>query len=86
MPPAGESNSAASDSLSSGLERACEDALARIDELIAARDLESHFPRSTLAEARALRAAAVDCLAAGDFELALELLRAAESLLQERPE
>lgn len=86
MPPAGEGDSPAPDSLSSGLERACEDALARVDELIAARDLEPDFPHSALAEARELRGAAIDALAAGDFELALELLHAAESILQDRPE
>jgi hypothetical protein len=60
--------------------------LSRVDELIAARELEPDFPRAALAEARELRDAAVERLAAGDFEFTLELLQAAESLLQDRPE
>lgn len=86
LPPAGETDSGAPDSLHFGIERACEDALSRVDEWIAARDLEPDFPRAALAEARELREAAVGRLAAGDYELALELLQAAESLLQDRPE
>jgi hypothetical protein len=64
------------------VERACDEALARVDEWIARRDADPAFPRDALAEARALRDAAVERFAAGDLNLALELLQSAESLLE----
>ena len=73
---------AAPDSLSSALEQACDAALERVDALIALRDVEPEFPRDALAEARALREAAVESYAAGDLNLALELLESAEKLLE----
>jgi len=73
---------AAPDSLSAALERACDAALERVDALIALRDVEPGFPRDALAEARALREAAVERYAAGDLSLALELLESAETLLE----
>ena len=86
LPPAGPSPTTAPDSTSGALERTCEEALARVDELIALRDAEPAFPRDVLAEARALRTAAVDQLAVGDLSLALDLLESAQFLLEDRAE
>jgi len=67
------------------VEATCEQALAELDDLIAARASQTDFPADRLAEARSLRAAAFDQYVSGDYDLALELVDDALSLLRTAP-
>jgi hypothetical protein len=77
---------AAADSAQTSLARACEDALAHVDALLAAREADPSFPADALAEARELRRVAIELVAGGDFALALELLGSSAALLEGAPE
>jgi hypothetical protein len=63
------------------LDPACERALQDLDILIAERVAEGSTPRDVIAEARALREAAVEVYLQGDSELALDLVDQAFELL-----
>jgi hypothetical protein len=60
----------------------CEALLARLDQLIAGHTAGAPGDTALLAEARALRSEAVEQLAAGDEQLARDLLTAAVALLE----
>jgi len=67
-------------------EMRCADALSRLDVLIASSDLVSASPSPALVEARALRRGAVELMASGDFDLALDLIESAIALFEKGEE
>lgn len=76
---------AASDSTNTSWEVACEVALNRLDQLLAARDSNPAGSAADIAEARELRREALDLMAAADYELAFDLFSTAISVLEAAP-
>lgn len=64
------------------VERACMDALARIDDRLSHFSSETAAATADLAEARALRSQAIEMIATGNYALALDLLRDAMAVLE----
>jgi len=80
-PRADSSDSRPSSTQKSPLETECERELLYLDGLIESRGSSRNFPAAALAEAIELRQAAVELMLVEDYELALELIDEAISLL-----
>jgi hypothetical protein len=64
----------------------CEEALARLDVLIAGADVDPDRGSPALTEARALRGGALELMASGDFDIAIDLIESAIALLDREAE
>jgi hypothetical protein len=78
-----DASTAAVDTAAVSLQRTCETALARLDVRIATSSADAGTSTgAVLTEARALREEAVELMATGDYDVALDLIRSALALFE----
>ncbi len=82
-PPHSDASTAAVDTAAVSLQRTCETSLARLDTRIATSEADAGTSAGTVVtEARALREEAVELMATGDYDVALDLIRSALALFE----